>query len=265
MFTRIALAGRIEYWKTKSMKSTAATPEPIGSPLAAYDASIVVIRKLGAKKILDCPAGRGAFASRLLEAGYDVACADIFPEEFELQIPCSFADLNESLPYGDEEFDLVTCQNGLHRIWARGRALRELTRVIRSGGHIVFTFANYNNLWRRLVFLLSGSVVHDVNGPPHNFYPDAKTPAAHYRYPMSVAQVVSAMDSVGLEIREVIAFRWSLKSILLAPLCLLPFLFNLVAPADYRRYAFLKQANSLPALFGDFLIVYGRKNPPTQP
>lgn len=237
-------------------------PEPIGSPLAAYEATLAVVRRVGAKRILDCPAGKGAFASQLVKAGYGVACADIFPDEFELDMACAFADLNDSLPYGDEEFDVVTCQNGLHRVWARGRALREFSRVTRTGGYVVFTFVNNNNLWRRLVFLLSGSVIHDINGPPHNFYPDAKTPAAQYRYPMSVAQVVSAMTSVGLEIEGVTAFKWSLKSLLLAPFSLLPLLFNLISPQDYRKYGFLKQANSLSALFGDYLLVYGKKKAP---
>lgn len=242
----------------------AVPPEPIGSPLAAYDATETIIRRLGAKKILDCPAGRGAFAWRLLQAGYEVSCADIEPEQFELEIPCPFADLNDSLPFRDGEFDLVTCQNGLHRVWARGRALRELARVTRVGGHVVFTFANYANLWRRLVFTLSGSVAHDINGPPHNFYPDASNPAAYYRYAMTVAQLASAIQSVGMEIRGVSAFRWNAKSMMLAPLSILPFLFNLAAPSDYRRYGFLKQANSIPALFGDFLLIYGIKSSPNR-
>jgi SAM-dependent methyltransferase len=241
------------------MNTTDAVPQPIGSPLAAYDATKLVIKRVAAKKVLDCPAGKGAFAKQLLEAGYDIACADIFPEEFELDMPCSFADLNDSLPYGDNEFDMVTCQNGLHRIWARGRALREFARVTRPGGHVVFTLVNNNNLWRRLTFLFSGSVIHDINGPPHNFYPDAKIPAAQYRYPMSVAQVVSAMESVGLEISDVTAFKWSLKSVLLAPLCIFPMLFGLFAPQDYRKYGFLKQANCFSALFGDYLLICGRK------
>jgi ubiquinone/menaquinone biosynthesis C-methylase UbiE len=241
------------------MKNSDPTPQPIGSPLAAYDATHAVIAKIGAKNVLDCPAGKGAFAKQLLDAGYTVTCADIFPDEFELDMKCSFADLNDALPYGDDMFDLVTCQNGLHRIWARGRALRELARVTRPGGRVLFTFVNNNNLWRRLIFLFSGSVIHDINGPPHNFYPEAQVPAAQYRYPMSVAQVVSAMASVNLEIEGVVAFKWSLKSVLLAPLCVFPILFSLFPPQDYRKYGFLKQANSLPALFGDYLLVYGKK------
>ena len=241
------------------MKATAAPPEPIGSPIAAYDATQAVIQKLAAKKILDCPAGKGAFAWRLLQSGYEVSCADIEPEQFELQIPCAFADLNDSLPFKDGEFDVVTCQNGLHRVWARGRAVRELSRVTRAGGYVVFTFANYANLWRRLVYLLSGSVAHDINGPPHNFYPDAASPAACYRYPMTVAQLVSAMHSVGLELQEIMALRWHLKSMLFAPLAIFPMTFNLARPAEYTAHAFLKESNSPAALFGDFLIVCARK------
>lgn len=234
-------------------------PEPIGSPLSAYESTFRVIRGIRAQKVLDCPAGRGAFSKRLLEAGYEVSCADIFPQDFELDMECAFADLNDSLPYGDDEFDLVICQNGLHRVWARGRALREFSRVTRPDGHVIFTFVNNNNLWRRMIFLFSGSVIHDINGPPHNFYPEAEQPAAQYRYPMSVAQVVSAMTSVGLEIETVTAFKWSLKSVLLAPLCVIPLLFNLFAPGNYRKYGFLGQSNSFAALFGDYLLVSGKK------
>jgi SAM-dependent methyltransferase len=243
------------------VKNVNAMPEPNGSPVAAYAASLDVIRDVGAKNILDCPAGRGAFAARLIDEGYEVTCSDIFPESFELDVPCSFADLNDTLPYHDGEFDMVICQNGLHRVWARGRALRELSRVTRDGGHVVFTFANYNNLWRRLVFMMSGSIVHDVNGPPHNFYPDADKPAAYYRYPMTIAQVVSAMQSTGLQVKTVRAFKWSLKSILLAPLCIVPLVFNLIAPSDYKRYSFLKESNGLSGLFGDFVLIHGTKQP----
>jgi SAM-dependent methyltransferase len=240
-------------------QTAAAPPEPIGSPLTAYKATRALIDRLGARKILDCPAGKGAFAWELLQAGYDVTCADIEPEQFQAGMHCSFADLNDSLPYRDAEFDLVTCQNGLHRVWARGRALRELARVTQPGGHVVFTFVNNNNLWRRLVFLFSGSVIHDVNGPPHNFYPDAANPAACFRYPMSVAQVASAMAAVGLSIVELAAFRISAKSVVLAPFAALPFAFSLASPREYREHGFLTQANSFPALFGDYLLICGRK------
>jgi ubiquinone/menaquinone biosynthesis C-methylase UbiE len=234
-------------------------PQPIGSPLAAYSATLALIGRLGARQVLDCPAGKGAFAWQLRQSGVDVTCADIDPAQFELDGPCSFADLNETVPYADGQFDVVTCQNGLHRVWARGRAVGELARVTKPGGHVVFTFVNNNNLWRRLMYMLSGSVIHDINGPPHNFYPEARNPAAHYRYPMTVAQVVSSMRSAGLEVTELSAFKWSVKAMLLAPVAVLPWLFSLMAPSAYRQYGFLGAANSLHALFGDYLIVSGKK------
>ena len=67
------------------------------------------------------------------------------------------------------------------------------------------------------------------------------------------------MTSVGLDIEGVTAFKWSLKSLLLAPLGVLPILFGFFSPQNYRKYGFLKQANSLSALFGDYLLVYGKK------
>ena len=241
------------------MNQTDEFPLPNGSPLTAYDATLALMRRLGVKKVLDCPAGRGAFAKRAINAGYEVTCADIFPEDFELDNECSFADLNESLPFEDNAFDVVVCQNGLHRVWARGRAMREFGRVAKPGGFVVFTFGNNNNIWRRLVYFISGSVIHDINGPPHNFYPDAENPAAFFRYPMTVAQVVSAMESVGLETIECRAISHSWKSIVLAPLGLFAILFRLFAPSSYRRFGFLAYSNCVSALFGDYLLVCAKK------
>jgi SAM-dependent methyltransferase len=43
----------------------------------------------------------------------------------------------ESLPFGDAEFDLVTCVNSLHHVADMPRTLAEMARVLRRGGSIV--------------------------------------------------------------------------------------------------------------------------------
>lgn len=237
-----------------------ATPRAIGSPTAAFRAALNELRRVGARRVLDCPAGEGPFTVQLLAAGFDVTCCEIEPKL--LKVPgktADFGDLNDSLPYDADQFDAVACLNGLQRVWARGRALREFARVVRPGGHVVFTFVNNVNLAHRLAYLMTGSVTWNVNGPPDMFLPDAKEPAACFRYPMTLANVLGAMESVGLECDAVGAVGWSKGSLLLAPFGLVPFFSRWFAPELYRRHGFLAESSSVPALFGDYLVVTAKK------
>jgi hypothetical protein len=103
-------------------------------------------------------------------------------------------------------------------------------------------------------------VIHNVNAPPHVCDPKNQNPASDYRYPMSVAQLVGAMAAVDLEVVDVSAVGVSKKSLMLAPLAVLPAAFALAGPSDYSKFGFLDHANSPAALFGDYLLVMGRRN-----
>jgi hypothetical protein len=66
------------------MHGPSAEPLAIGSPPGAFRIALGALTESGATTVLDCPAGEGAFAKMLLAAGYDVACCDIYPEQFKL-------------------------------------------------------------------------------------------------------------------------------------------------------------------------------------
>jgi SAM-dependent methyltransferase len=241
-------------------RATAAAPRAIGSPPAAFRAALEELRRVGARKVLDCPAGKGAFTVQMLAAGLEVTCCEIAPEL--LAVPghaADFGDLNDRLPYADDRFDAVVCLNGLQRVWARGRAVRELARVVRPGGHVILTFLNNVNLSHRLTFLATGSVTWNVNGPPDMFLPDAANPAACFRYPMTLANVLGAFEAVGFEPARVRAVGWSKPSIALFPLLPIVWLGRLLAPGRYRRHGFLGASTSLDALFGDYVVVTAKK------
>ena len=231
-------------------------PSPIGTPEFAYGAVLAHLAKIGAKSVLDCPAGEGALAKQLCDAGYAVTCSDIAPDRFKLgNVPCDYADLNEHLPYADAQFDAITCLNGLHRIWARGRAISELARVLKPKGQLVLTFGNKNNLSHRLTFLLTGSIVPHTIGPPTVCPPDASNPAAFHRYDMTIAHVLSALRSVDLQVVSLRSISISFKSVLLAPLALLSLVFAPFAPREYQEQCFLDAASNPSVLFGRYLIV----------
>lgn len=242
------------------MDNLSSEPKAIGSPPGAFRIALEFLTDIGARKVLDCPSGEGPFSRMLLDNGYDVAACDICPDQFKLtEIVCDFADLNDRLPYEDNMFDAVACLNGLQRVWARGRAVREFGRVIRPGGYVIISFPNNSDIRRRLLFMMTGSVTWNVIGPPHVCLPDAQNPAAWFRYPMTLANVVSAINSVGLECELIRPTHYSKGSILLTPLIIGPKLFSVLSPKRYRDFYKMKQTSTLGALLGAWLVVIGKK------
>jgi len=53
----------------------------------------------------------------------------------------------EELPFDDATFDLVTCLDVIEHTPDDVRALRELVRVTRPGGHLLVTAPAYQSLW----------------------------------------------------------------------------------------------------------------------
>lgn len=240
-------------------------PSPIGSPVAAFDLASDALRECGAKTVLDCPAGEGAFSQRLLDEGFAVTAADIAPSNFRLTAPpCDFADLNDKLPYPDESFDAVVCLNGLQRVWARARAMEELARVVKPGGTVVISFPNISDIRRRIMFYLTGSATWSVIGPPHAFMPGAQNPAGCFRYAMTLADVLAAVSNAGLVCKCTRATHYSKGALAMLPLTVLPLVFGWLSPKRYRgvydREQFaVRHANSIGGLLGAFLVVVAKK------
>lgn len=233
---------------------------PIGSPIAAYDAAEETLKDLGAKNILDCPAGQGAFAERLIEQQFHVQCCDIRPDEFVLnEVECELCDMNDSLPYENGQFDAVTCLNGIHRIWARGRAISELARVLKPGGLLIITIPNATNLMRRLSYLGTGVSLPNTVGPPDAFLPGSSSPSAHVRLPITIPEIDAICKSADLNVEKVSSIQNCKISMMLSPL--LPLVWLLAPLARSRRR--LKKCgfvNSLDALFCERVLILAKKS-----
>jgi SAM-dependent methyltransferase len=233
---------------------------PIGSPISAFDAAENVIDEIGAKTILDCPAGQGAFAERLIKKNLVVRCCDIRPAEFVLdQVECDFCDMNDALPYQSEEFDAVACLNGIHRIWARGRAISEIARVLKRGGHAIITIPNPTNLMRRLSYFATGVSLPNTVGPPDAFLTASdEPPAATVRLPISIPEIEAVCNSVGLYIEQVISVRTCKVSMFLLPLIVPIWLLASVARRGgrVRKSLFV---NSFGAVMSERILILARK------
>jgi 2-polyprenyl-3-methyl-5-hydroxy-6-metoxy-1,4-benzoquinol methylase len=97
------------------------------------------------QRVLDVGAGSGNVAIRAAEAGAEVVASDLTPENFEagrreaaahgVQLAWVQADA-EALPFGDDEFDVVTSAFGAVFAPHQQVVADELVRVCRPGGTI---------------------------------------------------------------------------------------------------------------------------------
>src|SRR5215210_5481128 len=80
---------------------------------AIYDTVETILKDAKRGRLLDVPAGEGALALRLKNAGFDVSCSDLYPEIFKLEgVENRQGNLDGRLPYDDASFDLVVCVEG---------------------------------------------------------------------------------------------------------------------------------------------------------
>jgi ubiquinone/menaquinone biosynthesis C-methylase UbiE len=103
----------------------------------------------GYERSLEIGAGTGYFSLNLLQAGVvgEATCTDISPgmvsalgenaERLGLNVRAARADA-ESLPFGNESFDLVLGHAVLHHLPDLQKAFSEFHRVLRPGGRIAF-------------------------------------------------------------------------------------------------------------------------------
>jgi SAM-dependent methyltransferase len=120
-----------------------------------FDA-ITRVDALRGGRLLDVPAGDGRLTARLREANYDVTAADLFPENCGRVPDCVQADMNTTLPFEDDAFDALVCQEGVEHLENLAGFLRECRRVLRDGAHLWLTTPNFMDLTSRAAWLVSG-------------------------------------------------------------------------------------------------------------
>ncbi len=109
-------------------------------------------------RVLNLPTGNGLLTRKLDEAGVEIVGADLFPQLSKWKPEeVVKADMNEPLPFEDNSFDTVVCQEGIEHLEDVACFLRECRRILRSGGTLLVTTPNFMDLSSRLSFFLMGS------------------------------------------------------------------------------------------------------------
>jgi len=202
-------------------------------------------------KILDVPAGTGAFAEILHKAGWDVHCADIDKGNVEYKkVPFTQVNLNTRLPFDEESFDMVVCINGLHRIYNVSGAISEFNRILNVN--------NYASIKSRIRFLFFGSVDAGLNaGSTQQTIND---PDANFRHCLMLPQIANSLYKHNFEIVNSFAAAVTWKHRFLWPFSLLIKLVNCFIPAarSNNQYLDITASNSMnPG--GDYLLIEAKK------
>jgi SAM-dependent methyltransferase len=135
-------------------------PEPIAR-LEIHETVARVLDPFPRGKLLDVPAGEGALSARLSKSGFQVQACDLYPEIFRVnEIEVRRGDLSGILPYHDGEFQYIACLEGLEHIENPHQAIREFTRLLVPGGHLVISVPNILNIEERIKWLLNGYTSH---------------------------------------------------------------------------------------------------------
>jgi SAM-dependent methyltransferase len=150
--------------------------------------------------LLEIPAGEGALAWQLHKLGYSVTGGDIDPTFFKVTpIPCVYVDLNKPFPIEDEQFDFVSCIEGVEHLEDQFQFVRECYRILKPGGSLVLSTPNILNLASRLKFLFSG--FYSLVPRPINEF--SLVPVFDHIHPVTYYQLRYMLHTQGFEIAEV--------------------------------------------------------------
>jgi SAM-dependent methyltransferase len=233
---------------------------------AIYDTVLGIVQNFPAGKLLDVPAGEGALAARLIKAGFDVRCCDLYPEIFRLKdVEIRKGDMGGTLPYDDSSFDYITCIEGLEHIENPQQAIREFSRLLKPGGHLIGSIPNILNIEERFKWLLHGYTSHfkplgrEQVERARAAFGDKVEIALHVNA-ISYSELRYSLESCGFEVVSLHRDKAKARLWLYWPFVALIRLIARMTPAQQRRELWTNELQSDEILLGgNTLIVHAVK------
>jgi SAM-dependent methyltransferase len=140
-----------DYWRAPEL---AASPHLRWNTEATRD----IVRARAGRSVLDVGCGSGEVLASLRAPGVRLCGVEMSAGAVEALrargIEASAVDLESGvLPFADGEFEIVLCYDVLEHLFAPGRLLREIQRVLRPEGIAAICVPNTLNLFNRFRFL----------------------------------------------------------------------------------------------------------------
>ena len=131
----------------------------MAKPNSLHNKVIEIIKSLPKGKVADLGAGDGSLDKHLKDEGFEVVALDADKEHFYYgdEIKFEEGDLNKGLPFEDRSFDYVIMLEVIEHLENPYFVLKEINRILKTGGVLILSTPNILNLKSRLRFLFEGS------------------------------------------------------------------------------------------------------------
>ena len=235
-------------------------PQAMSRP-GLHTTVLSILTPLPKGRILDCPAGEGALAEDLLQAGFDVRACDLYDELFRSdEVEIKRGDLAGTLPYEENSFDYITSLDGLEHIDSVPQAFREYKRLLKPGGHLVISVPNIMNVEERLKWLFFGYTSHfkplSDKSKKQIDYDTAGRPAISvHANPIGYNELRYFLELNGFEIQGVYRDRVKGNQWLYFPVVALIRLAAALTPKERRSDRWTDELASDPVLLGGNTLI----------
>lgn len=112
--------------------------------------------------ILDLASGHGTLADVLFKTGYQVQACDFDKDAFraDKSIPWSYSDLNESIPYDKEIFDIICGIEVIEHLQNSADFIKKCSSILKPGGYLIITTPNTISFKSARLMLQHGNLAH---------------------------------------------------------------------------------------------------------
>jgi len=200
--------------------------------------------------LLDAACGKGGLGEALEKTGHQVFYMDKYDQP---QNTGHFvrANLNDFLPYKDENFDFIVCAESLQYLENHEKLFREFRRVLKAGGSLIISFPNILTVSSRLYFLRRGYFQHFK---PFRTKQHREWDHFVYNVP-SFVEIFELIKKNHFELTDVVALDIKLKNLLLYPFLKTLYLPGLLFDKNTEKTAMIKRLASRELLTGNRLVI----------